>query len=130
MKKVLMLLTVLLMFMGISQAQKTEVLYFKTELPCCRAKACDALEADLKTIVERNFTDGSVVFRQVKLADEANKAIVDKYNAKSQTVVVVTTIKKNEISNDVSEVVRNYIRTGNKDLLEKEFVAKIKGGIK
>jgi TRAP-type C4-dicarboxylate transport system substrate-binding protein len=114
---------------NLSLAQKAEVIYFKAELACCQAKACDALEADIKAIVEKNF-DSKVSFKEIKIADEANRELVKKYNAKSQTVLIVTREKKKETVTDISDLVRRHSRTNDKQLLEKDFVAKVNETIK
>jgi hypothetical protein len=105
MKKIILLFAVIMLsgMMVSAQSNKgtVEVLYFKANLACCKARACNALEGDIQAIITKNFTDGSVVFRQIKLADTTNKALIDKYNAKSQTVVIVKGKKKKEIRKDV-----------------------------
>ena len=70
-----------------SNKKSVEVLYFKANLACCKAKACNALEGNIKSIIDKNYPNGNVNFKVVKLADEANKELVDKYKAQSQTVV-------------------------------------------
>jgi RNA polymerase-interacting CarD/CdnL/TRCF family regulator len=114
------------MLMGFaSMAQKAEVLYFKADLACCQAKACNALEGEVKAIVEKNFNGETVVFKEVKLTDEGNKDLVAKHNAKSQTVVIVSNRKKKETVVDVSDIIRAYSRNQNKEELEKQLLAKI-----
>ena len=102
-----------------------EVLYFKANLACCKAKSCAMLENDVKTIVEKNFTDGTVIFREIKLADEANKELVEKYKAQSQTVILVKKTKKGENSLDISEDIKAYRQSQNKEELEKSVLAKV-----
>jgi len=111
-------------------AQKVEVLYFKAQLACCKAAACNNLEAEVKGIIEKNFAKKAVTFKQVALADEANKALVEKYEAKSQTVVLVVTKKKKETAVDVSDIVRRYARTNDKAAFEKELTDKINESLK
>lgn len=130
MKKSLFTLAALMLIGFSTYSQNAEVLYFKAELDCCKAKACDALEADVKTIVEKNFTSEKVTFKEVKLADEANKELVEKYSAKSQTVVIIAKNEKNETSVDISDIIRNYSRSQNKEDFEKELVAKINESLK
>lgn len=130
MKKSLLTLAALMLIGFASVAQKAEVLYFKAELACCKAKACNALEGDVKALVEKNFTSEKVTFLEVKLADESNKELVDKYNAKSQTVVIVSKKRKKETSIDVSDIIRNYSRSQNKEDFEKELIAKINESLK
>ena len=109
-----------------SGKSKIEVLYFKANLACCKAKACNALEGDIQTIIQKNFQEKDVAFKQVKLSDEANKSLVEKYNAKSQTVIIVKATKKGEVSKDVSEIVQAYVKTQDKAALETELVAQVK----
>jgi hypothetical protein len=130
MKKILVLL-VLVVGTGIASfAQKTEVLYFKAELPCCQATACNNLEATVKAAVETNFSKGDVIFTTVKLSDPANKALIDKHQAKSQTVVLICKKNNTETVNDISNLVRSYARTNNKVEFEEGLVANIKSSMK
>ena len=87
MKKTLILAVLALMSVTVVVAQKAEVLYFKADMPCCKARACNNLEADIKAVVEKNYPKGDVVFKQVRIADEANKALVEKHQAKAQTII-------------------------------------------
>jgi hypothetical protein len=126
MKRSIVFLMVIALFTGIEGiAQKAEVLYFKANLACCQARSCDAIESDVKAAVEKSFTNGEVLFKVLKLADAANKELVEKYHAKSQTVVVVATKRKKETSVDISDIVRDYSRNRNKDLLEQNLIAKV-----
>ncbi len=123
MKKTVILF--LLSIISLGAFAQTEILYFKAQLPCCQATACNNLEGVVKAIVEKNYPDGDVVFKQISLTDTENKELIDKYSAKSQTVVIVNTKKKKETSTDVSAVVRAYARSNDKDAFEKELVEKI-----
>jgi hypothetical protein len=125
MKKAIILLAFSIATIGLyAQKNSVQVLYFKAQLACCKAAACNNLEADVKGVVDKNFKGKKVIFKQVALADEANKALVEKCNAKAQTVVLlVTDKKKKETSVDVSDIVRKY--AGNKEALEKELTNKI-----
>ena len=126
MKRAIILLALSIATIGLyAQKNRVEVLYFKAQLPCCQGRACNNLEADVKGVIEKNFAGKAVTFKQIPLADEANKALVEKCNAKSQTVVLVTTKKKKETSVDVSDIVRKYARTGDKTAFEKELTGKI-----
>ena len=130
MKKNVLLFTTLMLIGLATMAQKAEVLYFKAELPCCQAKACDALEADIKAMVEKKFNAETVIFKEIKLADAANKDIIEKHKAKSQTLVVVSKNNKNETVVDVSNLIRKYSRNQNKAEFESELIAKINESIK
>lgn len=131
MKKVLLFSLLSLISLGaFAQKNKTEVLYFKAQLPCCQASSCNNLEQEIKQIIEKNYPEGNVVFKQIALSDSNNKELVEKHNAKSQTVVVVNTKKKKESSLNLSDVVRKHARSNNKDAFEKELTDKINEFIK
>jgi hypothetical protein len=125
MKKVIILLAALALTIGAYAQNKVEVLYFKAALPCCKAAACNNLEAEVNAVVAKNFAGKAVTFKQVALADQANTALIEKHSAKSQTVVLVATKKKKETAVDVSEIVRKYARTNDKAAFEKELTDKI-----
>ncbi len=111
-------------FAGNSFGQKAELLYFKANLPCCRAKSCNQLENNLKSIVENNFSNDEVTFQRVKLADENNKELVNEYNARSQTVIIEANKKSKSL--DISDMVARYQKSRDKKAVEKEIVDKIK----
>ncbi len=129
MKKTTLLFAVLLISASALFAQSTkgkaEVLYFKANLACCKAKACNVLEADIKAIIEKNYPKKNVIFKEIKIAEESNKALVDKYQATSQTVIIVKKKKKKETNINVSDLVKNYLLDQNKEILEKSLVAQI-----
>ncbi len=130
MKKIsfLLLLSFVIMAAGASAKEKknsVEVLYFKANLACCKARACNALEGKVKEIIEKNWTDGSVTFRQVKLSDSANIDLVKKYNAQSQTLVLVKSGKKKDTSLDISRMLQDYAKTNDVKKFESEFTSKV-----
>jgi len=108
-----------------SNKKSIEVLYFKANLACCKAKACNALEADIQALIQKNFSDGSVVFKEMKLADDSNKVCVEKFKAQSQTVVLVKKKGKKELNNDVSDIVKQYLLDKNMEQFETAFVQEI-----
>lgn len=127
MKKLLVISVTILMTLTVlatSPKKGIEVLYFKAQLSCCQARACNTLENDIKTLIAANFDTSKVTFTEVLLADAKNKALVEQYKAKSQTVVVVNAKKKKTM--DVSDLVRTYLRNGDKATFEKELIQKIK----
>ena len=130
--KNLLLVLVSFFLIHAATAQKTtckvEVLYFKANLSCCQAKACNDLENTIKEILGENFSEQEVVFKTIAIADEANASLVAKYNAKSQTVVLVNTKKSKSI--DVSDIVRKYVREGDKATFSNSLVEKVKSTIK
>ena len=108
----------------------SEVLYFKANLACCKAKACNALEANVKSIIEKNWADGSVTFRQVKLSDTTNNELIKRYNAQSQTLILVVTKKTTEFSTDLSAILRFFVSTNDTAKFEKELINNINEAIK
>lgn len=104
---------------------KIEVLYFKANLACCKAKACNALEFDLQNFISKNYPDSSVVLTEIKLADTTNNALIKKYNAQSQTVIIVKKKKKKEYSVDVTDIVKAYVQNRNQEALKQELTAKV-----
>lgn len=117
-----LLTIILLVFISIAAfGQKAEVLYFKANLPCCPARACNQLETDIKEIIENNFSNDKVVFKTIKIADKKNSEITNKYNAKSQTVVIISGDK----AIDVSDIVKTYSRRKNKEEFKSQLIAQI-----
>ncbi len=129
MKSKIIFLTLIFGLVFGAHAQKSkqtiEVLYFKANLACCKARACNALESELKTMIETNFVDGNVVFKVVKIADEQNKDLVQQYNAQSQSIVIVKKKKKIDAFADVSNLAKEYVSSGDKEAFEAALVAKI-----
>ena len=63
-KSIIVILALILSLAAYSQKETSAVvLYFKADLACCKARACAAVENDVKTIVENNFKEGNVVFK-------------------------------------------------------------------
>ena len=108
-----------------SNKKSTEVLYFKANLCKCKAGACNALQADVDSVIIKYFQNENIEFKVIKLADEANKDLVAKYNAKSQTVVIVSTKRKKENVIDVTDIVANYSKSKDKEKFEAEMKDKI-----
>ncbi len=129
MKKTFMLFAIIMLSGMLLSAQSAknsiEVLYFKANLACCKARACNALESDIQNIISESYPDSSVVLTEIKLIDTTNNALIAKYNAQSQTVVIVKKKKKKEFSIDVSDIVKAYVQNQNKETLKQELMAKI-----
>jgi hypothetical protein len=106
-------------------ASSVEVLYFKAQLSCCQARACDALESDVKKIIDNNFKNKNVKFKEIKLNEPANNDIVKKYNAKSQIVILVSTKKGKITTTDVSDVVSEYVKNNDFNSFQKKVTDKI-----
>jgi len=129
MKKILVLFAIIMLSGMMLNAQsaknKIEVLYFKANLACCKARSCNALESDIQKIISESYPDSSVVLTEVKLIDTTNNALIAKYKAVSQTVVIVRKKKNKEFSIDVSDIVKEYITNQNKETLKQELIAKV-----
>lgn len=130
MKTKLSIITLLLLFSLSSFAQKKSnsvvVLYFKAELACCKARACNQLEADVNKVIKQNFENKKVTFKEIKLNDAANQAVIDLYNAKSQTVILVATNKKNKTTSvDVSAIIAEYATNNNFESFSEKLTEEI-----
>lgn len=110
---------------GQSNKKSTEVLYFKANLCRCKAGACNALQADVDSVIVKYFQNENIEFKVIKLADAENKELVSRFNAKSQTVVIISRKKKKENVVDVSAIVANYSKTKDKTKFEAEMKDKI-----
>lgn len=133
MRKINLVLVMSLLTLGFAFGQKknsTEVLYFKAQLACCKARACTALQTDVDSVLIKYFAKEDVAFRVVAMADDANKPLVDKYKAQSQTVVLVKTKKKKERVTDLTPIVQAYKQSGDKAKFEKDMRENIKSAIK
>ena len=135
MKKTILMLTLALFALTattFAQQKKgtAEVLYFKANLACCKAKACDALEANVRSIIEKNWADGSVTFRQIKLSDTTNNELIKRYDAQSQTLLLVVTKKKIKFSTDLSAILRFFVSSNDTAKFEKDLIDNISEAIK
>ena len=131
MKKTILLFMVALLAIsagvtfGQSSKKSTEVLYFKADLCRCKAGACNALQADVDSVLIKYFQNENIEFIVIRLADQANQDLVTRFNAKSQTVVIVSTKRKKENVIDVSDIVANYSKSKDKVKFETEMKDKI-----
>ncbi len=119
---IILLLVVSIGAMAQTSGKKVEILYFKANLSCCQARACNNLENITKEIITKNFSSNEVVFKTIALASEASSELIKKYNAKSQTLIIVN--KKQYI--DLSKTLAKFARDNDKDAFEKELLANIK----
>lgn len=133
MKKTLILVAMSFMFIGLSYGQKknsTEVLYFKAQLSCCKARACNMLQTDIDSVVAKYFSDKNIDFKVVMLNDDANKELVEKHTAKSQTVIMVQTKRKKEYITDLTPIVDAYKRSRDKEKFETDMKTTIQSSLK
>lgn len=117
----LLFIVALMALAGKSFGQKAEVLYFKANLSCCQARSCNELEGYVKALIMENFSGDEVSFRAVKLADKDSKPLVDKYDAKSQTVIIVSNGK----SLDISDLVSTYSKNRDRKKAKQAIIDKI-----
>ncbi len=125
MKKSFFILIAFVLMAGITNAQKVEVLYFKANLACCHARACNQLESQVKSVIEKNYQNGDVVFITVPIGIAENQELVDKYNASSQSVVIVSKKRRKETITDATAIVRDFRRTRNMEAFEQSLTQEI-----
>jgi hypothetical protein len=92
-------------------AQKAEVLYFKANLACCHARACaTGCSVMCKSILEANFDCKRDRIYKTGAAGEIRLIVqlIEKHNARSQTVVLVVQKRRGETVVDLSDLVRQY----------------------
>lgn len=121
--------TLMLLFLSnFAQAEDDglEILYFKANLACCKARACNSLQTDVESVLKTYFENEKINFKVIRLSDPANDELVKKYNAKSQTVVIVNKKGNNEHSEDISSLVQQYARDNDKSKFEENMKNKIK----
>lgn len=110
---------------GQTKGTRVDVLYFKAQLSCCQARSCNALETDVKKVVDENFKDKNVTFKVIKLTDPANDELVKKYNAKSQTVILVSEKKGKVKTIDSSDIVTAFVKDKDFETFQKNLKEKI-----
>lgn len=129
MKKSLLILVLAIFSFSVTFAQKrgvtVEVLYFKANLACCKAASCNALEGKVKTLVLETYDTTKVKFKEIKIADETNAELVKKYNAQSQTVIIVKKRKGKETFVNISDIVSAYNTSKEEETFNTSFKAKM-----
>lgn len=101
-----------------SKNKSVEVLYFKAKQCACKSMTCNALEDQIKALIEKDFSGEIIEFKRVWLNEKENEALIAKYNAESQTVVMVTTKKNKETVTDLTEVVHKFSLDRNQEEFE------------
>ena len=132
-KTILFLLVAFLTISGTTFGKSkgnVEVLYFKANLCPCKARVCNILQTDVDSVLKKNFAKENIQFKVILLADEANKELVAKFKAESQTVVIVKTKGKKETTTDLSAIVKEYAMKQNKEKFETELKEKISESLK
>lgn len=104
-----------------SKDKTVEVLYFKAKQCACKTRVCDALEGQIKTLIEKDFPGENIEFKRVWLNDKENATLIEKYNAKAQTVVMVNTKRNKELATDLTETIKNLGVKGKTETAEIEL---------
>lgn len=126
MKKALFISSIIFLFSIAAQAQDNfKIIYFKANLSCCQATACNNLQADIENVVKENFGK-NVTFQVVKIADQNNEELVKTYSAKSQTVVIEK-YRKNKLKEctDISKAAKQFGYDKNKTVFAQTLKTEI-----
>ncbi|MDD3875575.1 MAG: hypothetical protein PHT69_03085 [Bacteroidales bacterium] len=126
MKKTFLVLFTMSLIGLSSYAQKVEVLYFKADLACCAARACANLEGQVKAVVEENFNNRDVVFKSIRIADPENAALIEKYSARSQTVIIRSLKRRSVNFTDATTMVRDFSRSQDQEAFKQSFLSAIR----
>lgn len=123
----MLLLAVFISISAFAQTPKksVEVLYFKADLACCRARACNALQADIDAVLTKYFAEQNILFKAIRIADPANQELVTQYNAKAQSVLIIKTNRKKQTAIDLTSIVHQYSIDHDKAMFEDQLKAKI-----
>mgnify|MGYP005845648613 CR=1 FL=1 len=132
MKKIFLVFLFSFAILCLAQSQKSsiELLYFKANLPCCKARVCNMLQTEVDSVIIKYYPDKNIKFHLVLLADEENKALIEKYKASSQSVWLVKTKKNKEIATDLTPIVSDYKKHWDKQKFEAEMKAAIEKTLK
>ena len=110
--------------------ENVEVLYFKAKQCACKTMTCNALEDQVKSLINKEFPDRNIIFKRVWLNEKENDALIQKYSAKPQTVVLVKMKKEKETVTDLTEIVKDFATKQNKEKFETELKIKISESLK
>lgn len=110
--------------------ENVEVLYFKAKQCACKTMTCNALEDQVKSAINKEFPDKNIIFKRVWLNEKENDVLIQKYSAKSQTVVLVKMKKEKETVTDLTEIVKDFALKQNKEKFETELKEKISAHLK
>jgi hypothetical protein len=91
---------------------------------------CNALEDQVKSVINKEFPDKNIEFKRVWLNEKENDALIQKYSAKPQTVVLVKIKKEKETVTDLTEIVKDFSSKQNKEKFETELKEKISASLK
>ena len=123
-KSILLLMVVFLTFSGTTfgkSKEMVEVMYFKAKQCACKTMTCNALEDQVKAAIEKEFPGENIEFKRVWLNEKENEALIQKYSAQPQTVVMVKKKKDKETVTDLTEIVRQYSLKKNQEEFEQQL---------
>jgi hypothetical protein len=123
-KSILFLMVVFLTLSGTTFGKSNEVvevLYFKAKQCACKTMTCNALEDQVKSVIEKEFPDKGIEFKRVWLNEKENEALIQKYSAQPQTVVFVKKKKDKETVTDLTGIVQQYSLNKNQEDFEQQL---------
>ena len=132
-KSILFFLVAFLILSGATfgkSKENIEVLYFKAKQCACKTMTCNAIEDQVKSVIDKEFQNKNIEFKRVWLNEKENDALIQKYSAKPQTVVLVKMKKEKETVTDLTEIVKDFATKQNKEKFETELKEKISASLK
>ena len=75
----------------------------------------------MKAEIEKEFPGENIEFKRVWLNEKENEALIQKYSAQPQTVVMVKKKKDKETVTDLTEIVRQYSLKKNQEEFEQQL---------
>ena len=132
-KSILFFLVAFLILSGATfgkSKENIEVLYFKAKQCACKTMTCNAIEDQVKSVIDKEFQNKNIEFKRVWLNEKENDVLIQKYNAKPQTVVLVKKKRDKETVTDLTEIVKDFASKQNKEKFETELKVKISESLK
>ena len=82
-------------------SEKVEVYYFHNTRRCATCQAVeDVTKSSLEDLYPEQFKKGEVTFQSLNIEDDANEALARDLNVSGQTLLVVKSGKKKDLTND------------------------------
>jgi len=103
------------------------ILLFETNMYSCSNTNIYGFEKEIKDIINDNFKDNEVIFEIINLNNSNFEKLINVYDAKSKTLVILKQYNNQVISKDISYLVDKYLnkKIGNTEF-ERELLEKIK----
>lgn len=80
-KPILFFLVAFLTFSGATfgkSKESVEVLYFKAKQCACKTMTCNALEDQVKSVIDKEFQNKNIEFKRVWLNEKENDTLIQK----------------------------------------------------